>query len=310
MLVELATLLAGLMVVAYSSGKTVEYSTHIAHALKVPPILIGLILVSAGTDIPEIANSIFSSYTGHGDINVGDTLGSCLSQISLVLGIVVLLAGMIKAHRKNILALGIGAIIAVAAATFVTLDGELTRSDALLLIGLYILLLVFCARFAEREIGVFKKIDLSGMKNKLPLTLFCLVLALAGVVIGAIVVVESAIDLSRGMGIPEYFVSFFIIGIGTSLPELSVEFAAARKKKYGLLIGDLMGSNITDATLALGIGPLLFPTSISSGIITPLATYVIIVSIIVVGLFAWRKKVDKPAALLILALYLLSYLFI
>jgi cation:H+ antiporter len=275
----------------------------------VPPIIIGVVLVSVGTDVPEIANSIFSSYTGHGDINVGNALGSCLTQISLVLGLAVLIGGTVKGTRRNILVLGGGATLAVALAAFVVLDGRLDSADAGLLIFTYILILAVTTKLTCREVGT-KDFDLSHLKNGLTKTLGLLVASLVGVVIGAIVVVENVITLSSLVGVPEYFVSFFAISLGTSLPELSVELAALRKRNYGILIGDLMGSNITDATLALGIGPLLFPTPISQGIIAPVALYIIFVSAVAVGLFAWRKKIDKKAALLLIGLYLISYLFL
>ncbi|MFH1684727.1 MAG: sodium:calcium antiporter [Candidatus Micrarchaeota archaeon] len=306
---ELAVLIAGLAVISFCSEKTVEYSTHIGHSLKVPPIIIGVLLVSVGTDIPEIANSIFSSYSGHGDINVGNALGSCLTQISLILGLVAILGGTVMAHRRNILVLGLCATVAVGAAAITILDGQLDRTDAALLILLYIVLIAVSMKFVIGEYGE-KGIDLSMMKNNLPKTFILLVMALVGVVIGAMLVVESVINISTVIGIPEYFVSFFVIGLGTSLPELSVELAAIKKKRFGLLIGDLMGSNITDATLALGIGPLLFPTKISGEIIMPVALYVIIASVIIVGLFAWREKIDKKAAVILIGLYLLSFVFI
>ncbi len=308
-LVELAALIAGLALVIFSSQKTVDCATHMATRLKVPPLIIGVVLVSVGTDIPEIANSIFSSYTGHGDINVGDTLGSCLTQISLILSIVVMLGGVLEAKRRNILILGGAATAAVAMAALVMLDGDLTQNDAALLVVSYAVLLAISTKFTIGEDGK-KEVDLSCMKHKVPTTFVFLMLALVGVVIGAIVVVESVINVSRAIGVPEYFISFFVIGLGTSLPELSVELAAIRNKRYGLLLGDMMGSNITDATLALGIGPLLFPTPITGGVIIPVAAYVVLASILIVSLFAWRKKIDRRAAIILIALYLLSFAFL
>ena len=309
MIFEIAALIAGLAIISYSSEKSVEYSSHIARRMKIPPLVIGVVLVSLGTDIPEIANSIFSSYTGHGDINVGDTLGSSLTQISLVLGMVALLIGTIKARRRNIALLGGAAIIAVALAAFTVLDGELTREDGLFLMASYFVLLAVSYKFSTTEFGD-ESLDLSHMKDGLAKTGVMLVLALAGVAIGAVTIVESVIRISSAVGIPEYFISFFVIGLGTSLPELAVEFAAARKKQFGLLLGDMMGSNITDATFALGIGPLIFPAAISGEVIAPVAIYVVIASIAIVSLFAWREKIDRKAGVVLIALYLLSYFFV
>ncbi|MBD3210284.1 hypothetical protein GF318_02785 [Candidatus Micrarchaeota archaeon] len=306
-LTQLVVLLIGLGVVSFFSERAVLCSTQLAKRLKVPPLVIGVILISVGTDIPEIANSIFSSYANHGDINVGDTLGSCLTQITLVFGLAVLLGGSAIAHRKNILILGACAIAAVALAALVVLDGHLTRSDALLLILSYIILIAVSAKFTIKEIGYAKEPDLFCPKEEgYLLTTLSLVLSLIFVVVGAVLVIESAIEISTSLKLPEFFISFFVIGIGTSLPELSVELAALRQKQYGILLGDLMGSNITDATLALGIGPLLFPTIISGEVIIPFAFYVVFATLVTVALFAWREKMDRHSAIVLIAVYLSS----
>jgi cation:H+ antiporter len=306
---ELVTLIVGMALIAFSSSKTVEYSSHIAATLKVPAIVMGVVLVSLGTDIPEIANSIFSSYTNHGDINVGNTLGSSLSQISLVLALVAILGGVVKARRRNIMVLGGCAIVAVTTAALVVADGSLSRIDALALLVVYAILLAITVKFSVREHGI-EKMDVFcptvGTKNCIAF----LILSIIGVIAGAAIIVNSVIKLSAEIGLPEYLISFFIVGIGTSLPELSVELAAIRKKQYGIFLGDLMGSNITDATFALGIGPLLFPTAVSAGLIIPLSIYVIAASLVIVALFAWRKKIDKYAALVLIFIYLLSFIFI
>ncbi len=306
---EVATLIAGLALLAYSSEKTVECASNLARILGVPAIVIGVVLVSFGTDLPEIANSVYSSYLGHGDINVGDSLGSCLTQISLVLGLVVVLSGPVIAGRRNIIVLGGGAILAVAIAAAVIMDGHLSRTDAIMLILAYIALIIAAYKFTEKRYKTTEEMVYCPGKNNAAKTGLLLFLAVTGVGIGAITVVENVMKLSEEMNIPEYFISFFAIGLGTSLPELAVELSAARKKKYDLLLGDLMGSNITDATLALGIGPLLFPNAISGTLIIPLAIYVIAASLIIVGIFAWREKIDRKTALALVAIYLLAFLF-
>lgn len=310
MIVELLSLIAGMVLVIRFSEKTVECSTHLATRLKVPPLLIGVFLVSAGTDLPEIANSVISSYTGHGDINVGDTLGSSLSQISLILGLVAIFGGGVIGERRNILVLGGCATVAVAAAAFTVMDGVLDQFDAAVLLALYAVLLFASSRLSVEEAGAKKGPEIGCMKNSFARTSLIFIGSLALVAIGAGLIVDSVVKLSSQFGIAEYFVSFFAVGIGTSLPELSVELAAVRKKQYGIALGDLMGSNITDATIALGLGPLLFPTAISHDIIAPLAIYLILASVVIVGLFAWREKIDRKAALLLIMIYLFSFLFV
>jgi len=309
-ILEIARLIAGLSLIAYSSSKTVEYSSQIATAMRIPALLIGLFIVALGTDLPEIANSIYASYAGHGDINVGNILGSCLTQITLSFGLVAVLGGTIIAKRKNILVLGGCAVLAVLIATLMVIDGTLTQVDAALLIALYAALLFISNKYTVREIGGANVAEVYGTRSRILRTSFMLLLSLIGVTMGAIVIVDAVIGLSENIGIPEYFVSFFAIGIGTSLPELSVSLAGIRKKKFGIVVGNVLGSNIVDATLALGIGPLLFPTAISSGIIAPLAIFVVFASAVAVALFAWKEKIDKQMATLLILLYLISYLFI
>ena len=110
MVVEIAfgtsILIIGIVIMAYSSEKAVGHSVKIASALKVSPLVIGLILVSVGTDLPEIVNSITSSAIGHGDINVGDSLGSALTQITLVMGLIPFLAGDLKVKKREVLVIG------------------------------------------------------------------------------------------------------------------------------------------------------------------------------------------------------------
>lgn len=311
-LVDLTVLMIGFAVVGYFAEKTVDCSTCLAHRLKVPPLLIGILLVSVGTDIPEISNSVFSSWTGHGDINVGDTMGSALTQITIVFALAVLIGGSVAANRRNILVLGSCATAAVAIAAFTVADGNLGRTDAFVLIASYAALLFITGRFTSKEARHTRE-DRSlhkCLREPLLVSMARLFIYLFFIVVGAALIVETAIDLSIRLGMPEYLVSFFIVAIGTSVPELSVEVAALRKRKYGLMLGDLFGSNITDATLALGLGPLLFPTQVSSGIIMPLALYVIVASAAVVGLFMWRGRMDRWMAVLLLGIYLLSFAFI
>jgi len=101
-ILALIGLIAGLALLAYSGEKAVEHSVSIALEWGLPPLLIGLLLVSLGTDLPEIINSIISSALGHGDINIGDSLGSVLTQMTLILGLTPFLGGKFKVKKKEI----------------------------------------------------------------------------------------------------------------------------------------------------------------------------------------------------------------
>lgn len=132
-------------------------------------------------------------------------------------------------------------------------------------------------------------------------------LGFIGVAVGSYVVVRSVITLSEAYGLPEYLTGFFILSIGTSLPELVVEVTAIRKKEYEFAIGDAIGSCIVDASLSIGIGQLLFPTRVSGGLAMVTGTYAIFASIVVLATLALREKLDRKSGLLFIAIYLLSY---
>jgi cation:H+ antiporter len=136
------------------------------------------------------------------------------------------------------------------------------------------------------------------------------ILGFMGVAVGAYAVVQSVIKLSAVFQISEYLISFFVVAIGTSLPELVVDLMALRKKQYELAIGDAIGSCLVDATVSVGIGQLFFPQAVSGELALITGLYAIFGSIVVILTLALRKKVDRKAGALFIFVYLLSYMLI
>lgn len=123
-------------------------------------------------------------------------------------------------------------------------------------------------------------------------------------------VVQSVIQLSAAFQVSEFLISFFVLAIGTSLPELVVELTAIRKGQFELAIGDAIGSCIVDASVSIGIGQLLFPQIISGQTALITGLYAIFGSIVVIITLALRKKLDKKAGALFIIIYLLSYVLL
>jgi cation:H+ antiporter len=311
MILELLMLVAGLILLIFSSEKTVEHSVKLAKYLKVSPLIIGIVLISIGTDVPEITNSIISSYLGHGDINVGSSFGSPLSQITLVLGIAALASGrLIKVRESVVTRLGIATLGATLLGLFLVSDGNLTRADAAALIVSYIVFLIIIQVTRPKELGVTKVGGGKITKRQLFDCSLFIGLSILGVIIGSMLVVNSVIVVSNGIGIPEFIISFFLIGLGTSLPELAVTLSAVRRGEFGLAIGNAFGSNITDLTLALASGPLLFPTMLTKGLVNAGGLYLIGATALVVALLGWRKRIGKAEGVVLVLLYLGSFVAI
>jgi cation:H+ antiporter len=305
--IAVAVLIIGIALMTYSSDKAVEHSVIIASALRVSPLMIGLILVSLGTDLPEIANSIASSALGHGDINVGDSLGSVLTQMTLVFGLIPFLGGIFKVKRKEIAVIGACEVLALIIAVSIAEKGYITRMNALFLVASWPVF-VLLARSATAKNAKEKEEVVAPTDQRHLYHLVVAVLGFIGVAIGAYAAIQSVIKLSAVFNIPEYLISFFLVAIGTSLPEVVVDLTAVRKKQYELAIGDAIGSCIVDACFSIGIGPLLMGKIKVSGELAMITgSYAIFVCIVIISTLALRKKVDKKAGALFLFLYLLSY---
>jgi cation:H+ antiporter len=303
MIVELAALSLGIVLLAYCSERGVDHAVHIAETFGIPTIIVGILVVSVGTDLPEIANSILASLVGHGDINVGDSLGSCLTQISLVLGLVGILSETIVVDKEEILELGRSELMGLLLAIFVSKTGYISREDAALLLFGYILLVVALRHYLlKNHQAPEKKVGPRSYTHVAMLFIF-----MAGIALGSYLVVTSVISLSKDLSIPEYMISFFVVAIGTSLPELVVDITAARRKEYALAIGDIIGSNIVDSTLSIGIGPLISPVYLSGGLVSITGLWTLIVSLIVIATLWLMGRLNRRIGIVFVVLYLLSY---
>jgi cation:H+ antiporter len=271
--------------------------------------MIGLILVSVGTDLPEIANSIIACSSGHGDIDVGDSIGSVLTQITLVLGLMPFIGRDFSVRRRDILTVGSFEVFALILALLVALTG-FTRVWAFLLILVWPASILIIRRIIPRHGRKRRGGHRTEPTRHFSVHLIVAMLGFIGVGIGAVAVVQSVTMLREILGIPEFLISFFVLAIGTSLPELVVDLMAIKKKQYELVIGDIVGSCILDATVSISIGQLIFPTAVfyESGMKSiSLFLYAIIASIVVITSLALRKKVDKKIGAVFLIIYGITY---
>jgi cation:H+ antiporter len=313
MLLEIGIFVFGLWLLAFSSDKSVDIAARLAATANIPPLLIGIVVLSMGTSLPEISNSVISTLAGHPDMNVGDTYGSALSQITLILGLSVLLGGAIHEGRRDVMLLGGCAIMGAMLSLFVVESGDISTLDAIFLIISYCILIFISNKYTVKEYAHPEGVEAKKFwpwKDRI-LGAGQLLLFMGGVVVGALMAVNSAVTISEEIGIPSYLISFFGVAIGTSLPELFVCVSAIKKGQGELAVGNILGSNITDTTLALAAGPLLMPSTIPyAEIAIGTGQYMVIASILAVALFVWRAKLDKKAAIVLIAMYFASYLFL
>lgn len=298
----IALLIAGIFVLAFSAEKAVEHSTKIAFALGISPLMIGLLVVSLGTDFPEIMNSFISSALGHGDINVGDSFGSVLTQMTLVLGLLPFFGCCLEVNRREITVLGGCEILALIAAVSMVEKGYISWLNAVFLVASWPVLMLITRNLVKKpEIR-------SHSDRRIFFHLGAALLSFVGVGLGSFVVVQSVIAMSASLYVPEYFISFFVVAIGTSLPELVVDLTAIKNKQFEIAIGDAIGSCLVDAGFSVGIGALFFaPLKLSGRFAEITGLYALFGSVIVISLLALRQKLDKKAGALLIIIYLFSY---
>ncbi len=303
MLLWIAQFIIGVAVLAYSADMTVENALKIAEKLKLSPLLVGILLISVGTSLPEISNSITSSVLGHGDINVGDSIGSTMAQLTLVLGILVLLTGRTIHCSCDTKLISGAMVLGIVMGVLAIENGYINRIDALLLIISYYILITFVYTKAPKSYFKYPESEDHG-------SFFWLAVSLLLVAVSSWLTVDAIIDLSRELGVPEFLISFFGVAIGTSVPELAVGLTAVKKGHYELAIGDNFGSNLTDMTLSLASGPLFAPIHN----ITPVAAisgwYLVIIAGLLVLAFEHTKRIDKPIAVALILTYFGSYFLI
>lgn len=314
LLLAILTLIGGIALIIYSSMKAVKHSAILAAVLGVSPLIIGVTLVSIGTDISEIFNSLMSCALGHSDIDVGDSVGSDLTQLTLVFGILPLVAGMFYIHRRDIIILGACEVLSLILIFTIVEKGEITRFNGILLVGSLVIYiwLIFNANKESilQRVEMIEKIEAPKSKK---FHLLIAALGFGGVALAAYMIVESVIILSSVLNIHEYIISFFIVAIGTSLPELVVDINALRLGHHQIAIGDIVGSCIVDSTLSIGIGQVVFnqnPNLVTAALAVPTVLYTLIASLLVFITIAIRRKIDKKAGIFFIALYFMSYVFL
>ncbi len=298
--------LAGIFVIYKSSEWVIKYSLSISKILGVSSFVIGFILISITTSLPELFVAIFSAAQNEAGLSVGNILGANLYHMTIVITIITVLGGAIYVKREEDISLIRLLFISSIVTIFIFQTGGLTVIHGVILIvlfGFLIRSLYKTGRVSEEVVEREKEKE--GDIGKRILIFLKFLGSVAILLIAAYIVVDSAIQIADFFLIATTTVGMIIVAMGTVLPELSVELRAVKSKQYSLALGDLLGSSIANITLVLGILSILSPTSIN---IRPLAG--LLPFLLIAILFVWyslttKKKLTKYEGGLLLGLYLL-----
>jgi cation:H+ antiporter len=303
MIVELGLFLFGLALLAFGADRAVTAAGGLALYYGVSPFFIGVTVISVGTSVPEMVTSITGAYYGAGDLVVGNIVGSEVAQITLAIAVVALIAPIV-AERRNVLTYGSAMILAMTVMLLALGDGTIGRSEGFLMMLAYVQF-VYILYTSEGGGEIAEELDgRLEPREALPWILGGLVLVVAG----GQLMVTNGVTVARLLGIPEYLIGL-LTGLGTTLPEVGIAGLAARRGQGDISVGSLLGSNITDPVFSLGIGALAFDITVTTPEqFLPSATYMVLVSVAVLGLMYWREGISRPVAIGCVLLYLPSLL--
>lgn len=313
MFIQIVILIIGFIVLIKGADLFVDAASSLAANFKVSKMLIALTIVSFGTSAPELAVSIKSMLSGSGDIVLGNVVGSNILNILLILGV----AGCV--HFLNVknatVKKELPITILLSTILFVVMNdilisnskvNSLTRSDGIIIL-LFFLVFVYYLISSMRN-----KIDATEEKPKYNIlkSIFFTVIGIVCLVLGSNAVVDSASAIARILGVSERLISLTIIALGTSLPELVTSVVATKKGEYDIAIGNVVGSNIFNIGIVLGI-----PLTIFGGIklfsINMVDIVVMVLSSVLLLLFSFKdRKISKIEGIIFLIIFVVYYIFV
>ena len=242
----------------YGADFIIEQSEKIALKYNISHFVIGATLVALGTSLPEMAVSMSASIKGSADIAVANVIGSTIFNISLVLGVVFLIAKKISPDRDLFAKDSAWALFPILIFILMGIDGKLSMIDGilfLLLMGAYLLFLIKSNQVEEVEDD--EKAEFSWAKS-----ISLLLVGFVFVIGGADFAIDSAGNIAREFGISEWIIGLFLVAFGTSLPELMISIKAALKNNADLAIGNIIGSNVANFTMVLGLASIVNPLNV------------------------------------------------
>jgi len=302
-------LVAGLALIWFSSDRSVRYAMESSRLLGLSGFAVGFIILSVSTGLPEAVTVIVSVFADAQSLSTGNIFGSNVANITLILGLTVLLTGAITVREE--------------------LEGSLMRLLILLgglvfilmfvpelgpLLGILLVLIYAAVVFALRNSPVMKEIvgqEQSEADEDLKeedlatkaMTLFKLLTSMFFVLVSAELIVNSSTNIASALGISEQVIGATIVAIGTGLPELSLEINAVKRKEYGLALGNIFGSILVNFTLVLGILSIVSSVPLRLESLLPIQLFFLASALIVYYFTKTEHKVVKKEGWILIGLF-------
>ncbi|BBM82153.1 calcium/sodium antiporter [Candidatus Uabimicrobium amorphum] len=306
MIQEFLLIFLGVGGLIYCSDIIVNAATRMAKRLGISKMVIGLTIVSIGTSLPEIATNLGAGVairmglTSSG-IAVGNIVGSQICQITLILGIVGLLATL-RPDGKALIRDGIGMIIAILALFIASWDNHISQLEGAILSLMYIVYLAYLLYSTKPPKDTVKQT--SELPNQLFRDIALVVFGCIFLIFSSALVVNNGVAIAKALNVPDYMIGLFI-GLGTSLPELAISVAGIRRQALEISLGNLIGSNITDPLLSLGLGASISGFAVSDKVLTIDIPILLVITLTALFMLNNKGHLGRFQALFLVAFYLL-----
>lgn len=256
---------AGLALLVWGADRFVEGAAAAARHFGMPPLLIGMVIVGFGTSAPEMVVSALAASQGNPGIALGNAYGSNITNIALILGLTALMSP-VNAHSQ-VLRKELPILTTITAlAAWQLWDGQITRTDALVLIGVFGALMAWTVwqglRRKADALGSEIEKELEAHAMTVRRAVFWLAAGLTLLIISSRILVWGAVEIAHGFGISDLIIGLTIVAVGTSLPELASSIIAARKGEHDLALGNILGSNLFNTLAVVGIAGLIRPMAV------------------------------------------------
>lgn len=316
MILNIVLLFVGFAALIYGATKLVDAASSLAAGMGVPSIVIGLTIVAFGTSAPELVVNVFAATSGSTEMVLGNVLGSNIFNVLAILGISSMIYPLTVKTNTTWIEIPLSLLAAICVFVIgadLLLDGEqnlISRSDAITLLMFFLIFLVYNL-YVAKDGGVEEEI--STEEYTTAKAVLFIVIGLAGLILGGRLIVTSAVSIAETIGLSERVIGLTVVSIGTSLPELATSIIAVRKKNVDIAIGNVVGSNIFNIFLILGVSGTVMPLTISEDSFFDITVNIVAGLLLFIFVFTGKgRQLDRWEGMVLFASYIayVTYLII
>lgn len=312
-LTTIILLVFGLTVLIRFSDIFVSAASSLSLSLKVPKMLIALTIAAFGTCAPELAISFNSIKSGASDMTLANVIGSCIVNILLIVGLSAITRPIKVKERTIKKELPLLVIITTAFFILVTDSlfkksavNSLSRADAIMLLIWFILFMFYIIGIVRKN----KNNEYDIPEYSIVKSIILIILSLLAITLSSNIVVDNAVLLASQIGMSQKIISMTVIVIGTSLPELTMTINAARKDEFDMAVGNIIGTNIFNICIVLGL-PIAIYGGVSSSSFNLVDTSVVLLSALMFYIFGKsNKELSRREGILMVLVFILYYIYI